>query len=109
MGTHPIFESDFDCLTDLSRTIKLSWPLLLPTSLRRESTSPKVSFEPNSTDTSERNSLRMATPALKSESPPSELKSSSSPLEPRTFWVTRPSEFENYRFGPEAIPDQGRR
>merc|ERR1711937_233660 len=27
MGTHPIFESDFDCLTDMNRIVKaLAWP-----------------------------------------------------------------------------------
>jgi len=26
MGTHPIFESDFDCLTDLLKNVDLSKP-----------------------------------------------------------------------------------
>merc|ERR1711990_625975 len=30
MGTHPIFESDFDCLTDRTKMSKLNWRNWLP-------------------------------------------------------------------------------
>merc|ERR1712037_792874 len=64
MGTHPIFESDFDCLTDRDSD-KPRWP-----SAPRRSVSP-VNTEPATDLPSERLSRRWKSPSTRNTSLPS--------------------------------------
>merc|ERR1712157_387970 len=83
MGTHPIFESDFDCLTDTSG-LSL-WPNQQPIFQRSASMLLKAFSAQNWTVSCERNLPKTVIPVSKSELLPKEPKLSSLPPEHKRF------------------------
>merc|ERR1712130_130897 len=94
MGTHPIFESDFDCLTDLSKDLNYKMATAANISKKRKHVAEGV-FRAELDGFLPKNSPRTDIRASRCESRPNAPKSSSSPPAPRTFSATRRSASEN--------------